>query len=162
MSFSWRNKFMYWWIIMVIPLFIKIAQRWGGGIKTAYHRHIRVSVGWVFSFVGEYFFFLAEYFFFVDFRHRFQIYRGSSAARRGARRARGAERRAEWGAKRRTEPGAEPRGPGGTPGRDFQIFKLTKYQLKQNKILTNKRIYSSNGNTVMPMIWRFCAPTNLG
>ena len=62
-----------------------------------------------------------------------------------SRRARGAERRPEWGAKRRTEAGAEPRGPGGTPKRDFQSFQPTKYQLKQNKILTNKRIYSSNG-----------------
>ena len=34
-----------------------------GGIKTKYHRHNGVSVGWVTSFVGEYFFFLAEYFF---------------------------------------------------------------------------------------------------
>ena len=25
----------------------------GGGIKTSYHRHIGVSVGWVTSFVGE-------------------------------------------------------------------------------------------------------------
>ena len=29
---------------------------------------------------------------------------------------------------------------------------------QQKKILTNKRSYSSNGNTYMPMIWRFYAP----
>ena len=34
-----------------------------GGIKTKYHRHNGVSVGWVTSFVGEYFFFLGWVFF---------------------------------------------------------------------------------------------------
>ena len=30
-----------------------------------------------------------------------------------------------------------------------------KYSAKKKKILTNKRSYSSNGNTIMPMIFRF-------
>ena len=33
-----------------------------------------------------------------------------------------------------------------------------KNTLPKKKILTNKRSYSSNGNTYMPMIWRFYAP----
>ena len=33
-----------------------------------------------------------------------------------------------------------------------------KYSPKQKKILTNKRSYSSNGNTYIPMIYRFYAP----
>ena len=32
------------------------------------------------------------------------------------------------------------------------------YSPKETKLLTNKRSYSSNGNTIMPMIWRFYAP----
>ena len=33
-----------------------------------------------------------------------------------------------------------------------------KYSANKKKILTNKRSYSSNGNTYMPMIYRFYAP----
>ena len=47
--------------MFVVPL--EIFSGGGVGIKTSYHRHKGVSVGWVTSFVGEYFFFLAEYFF---------------------------------------------------------------------------------------------------
>ena len=32
-----------------------------------------------------------------------------------------------------------------------------KYSAKKKKLLTNKRSYSSNGNTFMPMIWSFYA-----
>ena len=38
------------------------------------------------------------------------------------------------------------------------IFFLWLILSQQKKILTNKRSYSSNGNTYMPMIWRFYAP----
>ena len=31
------------------------------------------------------------------------------------------------------------------------------YSAKKKKLLTNKRSYSSNGNTIIPMIWRFYA-----
>ena len=35
------------------------------------------------------------------------------------------------------------------------------YSAKKKKLLTNKRSYSSNGNTIIPMIWRFYAtPTS--
>ena len=32
-----------------------------------------------------------------------------------------------------------------------------KYSANKKKLLTNKRSYSSNGNTIIPMIWRFYA-----
>ena len=41
---------------------------------------------------------------------------------------------------------------------DIFFLWLKKYSANKKKILTNKRSYSSNGNTYMPMIWRFYAP----
>ena len=38
----------------------------------------------------------------------------------------------------------------------FFVADIGQYSAKK-KILTNKRSYSSNGNTYMPMIWRFYA-----
>ena len=32
------------------------------------------------------------------------------------------------------------------------------YSAKKKKLLTNKRSYSSNGNPIISMIWRFYAP----
>ena len=52
--------------ILVRSVFFRLER--GGGIKTSYHRHIGVSVGWVTSFVGEYFFFLGWVFFFFGLR----------------------------------------------------------------------------------------------
>ena len=59
---------------------------------------------------------------------------------RVSRRALGAPLRAPFGASRLTPPSAPPLGPGGTPERDFQIFKLTKYQLKKQNITKNEFI----------------------
>ena len=62
-----------------------------------------------------------------------------------------AEGRPEWGVKHETESRAEPRGPGGTWSGILKFFNSQNIRLKQNKILTNKRINSTNGNTIMSM-----------